>query len=197
MFEAGGNLPPLKPKNAAVRSREHLTPDEVELLMQGAKAVGRHGHRDATLIMLMYRHGFRVSEAIALRWDQVDLKAGLLHVQRRKRGNPATHPLRGPELRSLRQLRRDYPETPYLFVTERGGPMTARTGHHIIQRAGEVAGLPFPVHPHQLRHACGYYLAAKGQDTRAIQAYLGHRNIQHTVRYTELSPGRFKDFWQD
>jgi site-specific recombinase XerD len=75
--------------------------------------------------------------------------------------------------------------------------MTARTGHRIIQRAGEVAGLPFPVCTHQLHHACGYYLAAKGQNTRAIQAYPEHRNIQHTVKYTELSPGRFKDFWQD
>jgi len=100
-------------------------------------------------------------------------------------------------LRSLHQLQRDYPETPYLFVTEQGGPRTEHPGHNIIQRAGKAAELPFPVHPHQLRHACGYYLAAKGHDTRAIQAYLGHRNIQYTVKYTELSPGRFKDFWQD
>lgn len=191
------NLPPRKPKNEDVRSREHLTPDEVDQLIQAAKKIGRHGHRDATLIMIMYRHGFRVSEAIALRWDQVDLKTGLLHITRRKKGTPATHPLRGPELRALRQLQRDYPDTPYLFVTERGGPMTERTGHNIIQRAGKAAALPFPVHPHQLRHACGYYLASKGHDTRAIQAYLGHRNIQHTVKYTELSPNRFKDFWQD
>jgi len=90
-----------------------------------------------------------------------------------------------------------YSDSPYLFQTERQGPMTDRTARHIIARAGEVAGLPFSVHPHMLRHATGYYLASNGQDTRAIQAYLRHKNIQHTVRYTELSPGRFKEFWTD
>lgn len=189
--------PPRKPKNQEVRSREHLTPDEVELLMQAARQEGRHGHRDATLILLMYRHGLRVSEAIALRWDQVDLKQGLLYVSRLKRGTPATHPLRGPELRSLRQLKRTYSDAPYLFQSERKAPLSDRTARHIIARAGELAEFPFPVHPHMLRHATGYYLATNGQDTRAIQAYMGHKNIQHTVRYTELAPGRFKDFWQD
>jgi site-specific recombinase XerD len=85
----------------------------------------------------------------------------------------------------------------YLFVSERGGPLTARTVHHIVAMAGEAAGVPFPVHPHMLRHACGFYLANKGVDTRALQQYLGHRNIQHTVRYTELTPQRFQDFWND
>jgi site-specific recombinase XerD len=191
------SAPPRKPKNQEVRSREHLTPDEVEALVQAAKKSERHGHRNATLILMMYRHGLRVSEAIALRWDQVDLKQGTLYVNRMKRGIPSTHPLRGVELRSLRRLRRDYPDAPYLFQSERKGPMSDRTARHIIATAGELANLPFPVHPHMLRHATGYYLALNGQDTRAIQAYLGHRNIQHTVRYTELAPGRFKDFWQD
>jgi site-specific recombinase XerD len=191
------SAPPRKPKNREVRSREHLTPDEVESLVQAAKKSERHGHRNATLILIMYRHGLRVSEAIALRWDQVDLKQGTLHVNRMKRGTPSTHPLRGVELRSLRKLRREYPDAPYLFQSERKGPMSDRTARHIIAVAGELANLPFSVHPHMLRHATGYYLALNGQDTRAIQAYLGHRNIQHTVRYTELAPGRFKDFWQD
>jgi type 1 fimbriae regulatory protein FimB/type 1 fimbriae regulatory protein FimE len=146
---------------------------------------------------MMYRHGLRVGEAIALRWDQVDLKQGTLHVNRMKRGTSATHPLRGPELRALRQLKRDSPDSPYLFQSERKGPISDRTARAIVARAGELAGLPFPVHPHMLRHATGYYLASSGQDTRAIQAYLGHRNIQHTVRYTELAPGRFRDFWSD
>jgi len=189
--------PPRKPKNQDVRSREHLTPDEVELLVQAAKKSERHGHRNASLILMMYRHGLRVSEAIALRWDQVDLKQGTLHVNRMKRGTPSTHPLRGVELRSLRKLKRDYPDAPYLFQSERKGPMSDRTARHIIAIAEVLADLPFSVHPHMLRHATGYYLALNGQDTRAIQAYLGHRNIQHTVRYTELAPGRFKDFWQD
>jgi site-specific recombinase XerD len=110
---------------------------------------------------------------------------------------PSTHPLRGVELRALRQLQRDYPDSAYLFVSERRTVMSAATARGIIERSGMLAGLSLSVHPHMLRHACGFYLASKGYDTRAIQAYLGHKNIQHTVRYTELSPGRFKDFWND
>jgi integrase len=139
----------------------------------------------------------RVSELTALRWDQVDLTQGRLHVRRRKNGNASTHPLHGPELRALRRLKRDYPESPYIFTGERKGPLTDSTVRKMVARAGQRAGIPFPIHPHMLRHGCGYKLANEGQDTRAIQHYLGHRNISHTVRYTELSPERFKDFWQD
>jgi integrase len=139
----------------------------------------------------------RVSELVILRWEQIDLKAGLVHVARFKNGLASTHPIRGPELRALRNLRADYLETPYVFVTERGGPMTPATARKLIGRAGELAKLPFPIHPHMLRHACGFKLASEGQNTRSIQQYLGHRNITHTVRYTELSPERFKNFWKD
>ena len=192
-----GKVPPRRQRNKDVRSREYLTEDEVSQLMAAAGSTGRHRHRDKTLILLAYRHGLRVSELVALRWDQVDLKRGTLHVNRLKNGTPSTHPLRGPELRALRRLRRDYPDHPYLFVSERGGPLTTASVRKIITRAGDDAGIKLPVHPHMLRHATGYYLASKGFDTRAIQAYLGHRNIQHTVRYIELAPGRFKDFWGD
>ena len=98
------------------------------------------------------------------------------------------YPLRSPELRALRQIQRDYADTSYVFVSERKAPLSTRSIRHIIARAGELAGLPFQVHPHQLRHARGYYLAAQGHDTRAIQDYLGHKNIHHTVRYTQMSP---------
>ena len=189
--------PPRRVHNHQRRSREHLTATEVDGLIEAARDTGRHGHRDATLILLAYRHGLRVSELVALRWDQIDLKQGILHVTRRKNGSPATHPLRGPELRALRKVMRDYPDTPYIFVTERKGPMTTGAVRKVIARAGELADISFPVHPHMLRHSTGYYLASKGHDTRAIQSYLGHRNIQHTVRYTELSPDRFKEFWRD
>ena len=190
--------PPRRLPNRERRSREHLTPAEVETLMEAAGKIGRHGHRNATLILLAYRHGLRVGELVALRWDQVDLKAGLLHVARLKHGVPATHPLRGPELRALRRLQRDYPtSSAYVFSTERRGPLTDSAVRKIVARAGIAAGLTFPVHPHMLRHACGYKLANDGQDTRAIQQYLGHRNITHTVRYTELAPQRFRNFWQD
>ena len=84
-----------------------------------------------------------------------------------------------------------------MFVTERRGPLTDSTARKLVARAGREAGIPFPVHPHMLRHACGFKLANNGHDTRALQHYLGHKNIQHTVRYTELSPTRFKDFWKD
>jgi len=191
------SLPPRRVKNPERRSREYLMATEVDALMEGARQVGRHGYRDMTLIMMAYRHGLRVAELVALRWDQVDLKQGLLHVIRLKQGTPTTHPLRGPELRALRKLQRDYPETPYVFVSERKAPLTTGAVRKIVARAGEEAGLSFPVHPHMLRHATGFYLANQGQDTRAIQDYLGHKNIQHTVRYTQLAPDRFKDFWKD
>lgn len=193
----GRKVTPKRLPNAALRSREYLTPDEVEQLINAARRVGRHGHRDASMILLAYRHGLRVSELVALRWDQIDLKEGRLHVGRLKNGMPSTHPLRGPEIRALRRLRRDYPETPYVFVTERKGPLTTSTVRKMITRAGKLAELPFPVHPHMLRHACGYKLANDGHDTRAIQHYLGHRNITHTCRYTELAADRFKSFWRD
>jgi type 1 fimbriae regulatory protein FimE len=188
---------PVRQVNAAYRSREYLLDKEVTSLMTAAAHCGRHGVRDATLILLAYRHGLRVSELVSLRWDQVDLPQGLLHVARLKRGLSSVHPLRGPELRALRRLQRAYPETAYLFVSERKAPLTTDAVRKIVGRAGRQAGIPFPVHPHMLRHATGYKLANDGQDTRAIQQYLGHRNIQHTTRYTELASDRFKDFWHD
>lgn len=196
-IENGKVAPPRRKANAELRPREYLTPGEVDRLMDAAGQIGRHRHRDRTLVLMLYRHALRVSEAVALRWDMVDLKQGHLHVQRAKNGVPSVHPLRGPQLRALRRLQRDYPNTPYLFATERGGPMTASGVRKMIARAGERSGIGFPVHPHMLRHAAGYKLANDGQDTRAIQHYMGHRNIQHTVRYTELAADRFKGFWQD
>jgi len=121
------------------------------------------------LLLVMYRHGLRVSEAISLRWEQFDLKAGLLSVQRLKHGVPSTHPLRGPELRALGQLRREWASSSYLFVSERGGPMTASNVRKLVARTGLAAKLPFPVHRHMLRHACGFKLANEGHDTRSLQ----------------------------
>jgi type 1 fimbriae regulatory protein FimB/type 1 fimbriae regulatory protein FimE len=188
---------PQRRKNAEYRSREYLTEQEVGQLMEAAAQVGRHGHRDSTLILLSYRHGLRVTELVNMRWEQVDLKTGLMHVNRLKHGSPSVHPLHGTELRALRRLQRDYATQPYVFSSERKAPLTPDAFRKIIGRAGEAAKLPFSVHPHMLRHACGYKLAQAGQDTRAIQHYLGHKNIQHTVRYTQLSAERFKDFWKD
>jgi type 1 fimbriae regulatory protein FimB/type 1 fimbriae regulatory protein FimE len=165
--------------------------------MKAAAKTGRHGHRDATLILVTYRHGLRVAEVTALEWDQVELDRGRLHVSRVKDGTPSVHPIRGPEIRALRRLRRAYAVSPYVFVTERRGPLTDSAVRKIVTRAGETARFDFPIHPHMLRHATGYKLANDGHDTRAIQQYLGHKNIQHTVRYTQLNATRFRDFWKD
>ena len=105
--------------------------------------------------------------------------------------------IRGDEMRALRKLHRNYPADTYVFVSERGGPISPIGFHRLIQRLGEAAKMPFPIHPHMLRHACGFKLANDGHDTRALQHYLGHKNIQHTVRYTDIAPDRFKDFWRD
>ena len=94
-------------------------------------------------------------------------------------------------------MQRDYPDTPYVFVTERKGPLTTSTVRKLIARAGQKANINFPVDPHMLRHACGFNLANDGQDTRALQHYLGHKNIQHTVRYTDMASDRFNGFWKD
>jgi integrase len=188
-------LPPLK--KSSQLQREYLRSDEVKAMIGAAKKVGRHGVRDAAIILLMFRHGLRTAELVALKWSQVDLVGGYIEVRRAKQGRDSTHPLRSPELRALRQLQRDYPDTQYVFVSERKAPLSTRSIRHIVARAGEVARIPFPVHPHQLRHACGYYLASLGHDTRAIQDYLGHKNIHHTVRYTQMSPQRFESFFPD
>ena len=186
---------PTRPKNGDVRSREFLLSDEVEALMKAAGSVGRHRLRDRALILVAYRHGLRVSELVGLKWDQINFRAAHMHVSRLKNGSPATHPIEGDELRLLRQLKREYSDSPFLFTTERGGPLTRSTVSKLLSRAGQEAELPFPVHPHMLRHGTGYYLANKGVPTRTIQAYLGHRSIQHTVRYTELSTKAFERLW--
>jgi type 1 fimbriae regulatory protein FimB/type 1 fimbriae regulatory protein FimE len=191
------NQPPKRKTNQETRSREYLATHEIEALRKAARVTGRHGHRDDTLILIMFRHAFRTSEIIALRWDQIDFKQGLLHVSRIKNGVPSTHPIRGIELRALKQLQRDYPNTSYVFVSERTTPLTTRTVHHIIARAGKISEFDFTIHPHMLRHSTGFYLANNGHDTRAIQSYMGHANIKNTVIYTEISPNRFKDFWKD
>jgi len=187
-----------RPKNAELRSREYLTPDEVEKLMKAARdGRGRYAHRDATLILMAFRHGLRATEIADLDWSQVELgRSASLHVRRLKNGKPSVHPLRGDEVRALRELRRQFPDSAFVFATERGGPFTSHAINRLIKRIGARSRLPFPVHVHMLRHACGYALANAGHDTRALQAYLGHKNIQHTVRYIELAPTRFKDFWR-
>jgi integrase len=137
------------------RSRRYLTEREIERLMDNARRRSRHGHRDATMVLVAYRHGLRASEVCDLQWHQIELSEGRLHVRRVKNGTPSVHPIRGDEMRALRKLRREHPSDAYVFVSERGGPMSPIGFHRLIQRLGETAKMPFRIHPHMLRHACG------------------------------------------
>jgi integrase len=186
---------PKRRPNTEYRKREHLTPTEVAKLIEAAKS-NRYGQRDAAMILVAYRHGFRASEVCDLEWSDIDFASAEMHVNRKKSGKPATHPIRGDELRELRKLRRGS-TGPFVFMSERGGPFTTDSFNWTVKRAGQKAKLPFSVHAHMLRHSAGYKLAGDGHDTRSIQDYLGHRDIRHTVRYTELSPRPFRDFWRD
>jgi type 1 fimbriae regulatory protein FimB/type 1 fimbriae regulatory protein FimE len=185
-----------RPPNAELRTREHLTADEVERLIEAAKD-NRYGRRDALMALLAYRHGLRAAEVVDLRWEQVDFKTATLHVRRAKNGTPATHPLTGSELRALRRHQKDSQKSPFVFMSERGAPLSAPGFSRMIERAAVAAKLGIKAHAHMLRHSTGFKLANDGIDTRALQAYLGHRNIQNTTRYTALAPDRFKGLWRD
>ena len=185
---------PRRRPNSELRAREHLTEREVEKLIKAAKS-NRHGARNAAMILICFRHGLRASELCGLQWSDVEFESATLHLRRAKGGQTGTHPLLGDELRALRALKRGA-QSPFIFVTERGAPFSTSGLAKMIERTGVAALLPFDIHPHMLRHATGYALANKGTDTRTLQAYLGHRSIQSTVRYTELAPGRFKNLWR-
>ena len=168
--------------NAALRTREHLTLGEVEQLIEIASA-NRQGQCDGLMVLLAFRHGLRAAEVCDLRWEQIDFATATLHVRRIKHGTPASHPLTGREMRALRKHQRETSPRSgaFVFVSERGAPLSAPGFSRMVERAGRAAKLGIKVHAHMLRHACGYALANAGHDTRALQAYLGHRNIQNTT----------------
>ena len=186
-------------KNEAYRTREHLTEAEIDKLLAALKR-NRHGHRDWLIGLLIFRHGLRVSEACDLRWDDIDLKKRTIILRRLKGSTDSSHYLERDEHRALGELWRSYAakgiKTGYVFVNERGHPFGRMGIGRMIERGGEAAGLPFPVHVHMLRHSTGYALAARGMDTRRLQHYLGHASITNTVRYTAMSPEPFKDIWK-
>jgi type 1 fimbriae regulatory protein FimB len=179
--------------------RKHLTRLEVEKLLTATKGT-RYAARDYCLLLLMFRHGLRVSEACGLQLSQVDTESRVLHVKRLKDGLSTTQPLLGDELRAIRlwltERARMKPETDAFFVSKRHGPLSRKTAWKMIRHYGELAELPVDAHPHMLRHACGFALADQGADTRLIQDYLGHRNIQHTIMYTATNPARFERLWR-
>ncbi len=179
--------------------RKHLVLTEIDRLIAATKG-SRNEARDRCLLLLMFRHGLRVSEACGLRLSQVDIESRVLHVARLKRGLSTTQPLRMDEVRAIKawlaERRKWNPETDAIFVSERRTPLSRKTAWAAIRAYGEKAGLSVATHPHMLRHGCGFALADQGADTRLIQDYLGHRNIQHTVIYTATNPARFEKLWR-
>lgn len=183
-------IPPGRGKNSDLRSREYLTSAEVKRLRAGISK-NRYAVRDSLMILMSYKHGLRVSELVNLRWDAIDFHMGQIHVNRLKNGTESTHRLSSDELNLLRRLRK-LTDGPFLFASERGEGLSRYAFNQMLATAGQKAGFVFKVHPHMLRHAAGYELAKAKVPTRTIQAYLGHKNIQHTVKYTALDPGAFK-----
>ena len=183
-------------KNSEYRSREYLTEGEIETLLAAA-GQSRNPVRDRLLILLAYRHALRVSELVDIKVEQIDLKAATIHIKRAKNGTPGIHGLQGDELRLIRALIRENGEhSSYLFLSERKAPLSIDGAQKLIERLGEAAGLKFPVHVHMLRHSAGYALAGRGVDTRALQAFMGHRSISNTVIYTAVADKRVRNIWQ-
>jgi site-specific recombinase XerD len=167
------------------RLRDYLTKGEVRALLRAAKQSKRYAARNYAMILLAYRHGFRASELVELRVSDVDLAAGTIYCRRRKGSKSSVHPMKRDENQAIERVlrRRDVRGADYFFASERGAKLTRNGFWRIVSQAGKRAGLPISTYTHQLRHACGYYLANRGCDLRLIQEYLGHKQIQNTVRY--------------
>ena len=182
-----------------MKDRKYLVSAEVDKLINATKG-SRNAVRDRCLLLLMFRHGLRVSEACGLQLSQVDTESRILHVSRMKKGLSTTQPLRTDEIRAIKAWlvvrSKMKPETDDFFLSNRRRSLSRKTAWLAIRNYGENAGLSLSAHPHMLRHACGYALADQGADTRLIQDYLGHRNIQHTVIYTAANPARFEKMWR-
>jgi type 1 fimbriae regulatory protein FimB len=191
--------PVTDPKNAVDdRPKNFLTEAEVENFLKAGRR-GRHNVRNFAMLLLAFRHGLRVSELINMRMADVDLDTGRLFVRRLKGSLSTSQPLEGDEIRALRAWLRERINapccnSPLVFLSERG-PMTRQAFNYICVEVGKRAGLNIKVHPHMLRHSCGYALANKACDTRLIQDYLGHRNITHTQIYTRTAAVRFEGLW--
>jgi type 1 fimbriae regulatory protein FimB/type 1 fimbriae regulatory protein FimE len=190
-------LPPRRLNNLHEREHEYITYEEFKMIRRAAGSIGRHPHRDSMMILMAFRHGLRAAELVRLKWAQLDLERRIIDVHRVKKGKRSTHDLSVEEAKGLRKLAPELDRAGFVFKTERMGPFTTNGFFKIVQRAGQEAGYAKPLHPHMFRHGCGYHMTNKGVDIRVIQDWLGHRNIQHTVRYTELSPNRLRGAFPD
>ncbi|HCM6145915.1 TPA: tyrosine-type recombinase/integrase [Klebsiella aerogenes] len=187
--------------NSDIKKRNFLTQNEIESLLNAANS-GPHAARNYCLTLLCFIHGFRASEICRLRISDIDLRSKCIYIHRLKKGFSTTHPLLNKEIQALKRwldIRDEYPQSTseWLFLSRKGNPLSRQQFYQIISASGDQAGLPLEIHPHMLRHSCGFALANMGIDTRLIQDYLGHRNIRHTVWYTASNAGRFYGIWDN
>lgn len=192
-FHTDNGTVPNGSANDAIRTRNYLLASEIDCIEKQSRK-GHNPKRDSLMVRMAFRHGLRISELVDIRWSDIDFKQGTLHVRRLKGSLDSTHPLAREDLRALKAISK-HKQSPYVFTSERGGPISAAGFRKQLARWGKAAKLDFPVNPHMLRHACGYHLANKGVDTRRLQLYLGHASINNTVRYTKLAANAFNGFW--
>jgi len=188
------NTPPIKQKNSDLRPREFLTESEVEKLYSAAKKMGTFGYRNYCMLLITFKHGLRSSELLSLKKSQINLTENVIHLKRVKNSISNSHPLSEPEIRALKKIMAQH-HSDHVFISRNNTPISGRQWRETTKKIGLLANLKIDVHTHMLRHSTGYTLANKGTDTRTLQHFLGHKNIQNTVIYTEMSAERFKDIW--
>jgi type 1 fimbriae regulatory protein FimB/type 1 fimbriae regulatory protein FimE len=192
------NPPPRRMNNEHEREHEWITYAEFKAIHKAAAAEGRYGRRDALMVLMAFRHGLRAAELTRMKWDHLDLQRRTYYVLRVKKGARSTHDLSVEEVRELKKLTpNEQNRVGHVFISERGGPFSTRGFFRIVRRAGEEGGYAKPLHPHMFRHGCGYHMTNSGRDVRVIQEWLGHQNIQHTMLYTKLAPGRLRGAFPD
>jgi integrase len=178
-----------RPKNTDARPREWLTEDEVKALVKAAKS-SRYGKRDEMLLLLMFKHGLRMNEAASLQWSHIDLNNRQITILRSKDGDKETYPLDPTAYKKLKQWKR---ESAYIFQSQRGSKLSPASIQKIVNQAAERANIGFSVHPHMIRHACGFALATNGSTAHFIQWWLGHKRLESTRWYINKAANRGKE----